>query len=231
MRLKRIVKHLINQWKDCPTRFSQYGQDSLIGDVLFRSRPGVFVDVGARDGEMISNTAYLERELGWTGLAIEPHPDLFQKLVVSRRCKCINVAASDQEREAMEFVKFLQEPFGNSGLLSSFVDKARLAAIKHEIISVRTSPLSSLLENIRHIDYLDIDVEGHELSVLKGIDFNTVNIHVIGVESIEGSNKVDTIDAFLKEKGFHPFVHLVSDRFYCFGNSLPSAESFCKLAE
>ena len=38
-------------------------------------------------------------------------------------------------------------------------------------------------ENITHIDYLSLDVEGHELNVLKGIDFNTVKINVLTIEN------------------------------------------------
>lgn len=212
-------------------RFAQYGQDALVGDVLFRGRSGVFVDVGARDGVLNSNTVYLERELGWTGVAIEPHPDLFSKLAASRRCRCINVAASDEAREGLQFVKFLEEPFGNSGLLSTFLEPKRLKTIKHEMISVPTAPLSAILKDITHIDYLDIDVEGHEMPVLNGINFEAVAIKVIGVECIDNSKKAQMIDEFLSEKGFYPFTHLRSDRFYCQSSEVRSAGDLCKLLE
>src|SRR5262249_32271972 len=145
-------------------------QDTLVGDVLFRGKCGVFVDVGARDGITNSNTFYLEQSLSWQGISIEPHPDLFRILDNSRSCKCYNVAVSDVERVSVEFVKFLEEPFGKSGLLSSFRYPARLSRIKHEIIFVPCVRLSQLIKDLEIIDYLDIDVEGHELEVLHGID-------------------------------------------------------------
>lgn len=202
--------------------YSQHGQDALIGDVLFRERAGVFVDVGARDGRAISNTKYLE-EKGWTGIALEPHPDLYALLIACRTCECLNIAASENENSSVDFVKFLEEPLGNSGLVSTFRDPARLTAIKHEIISIECRPLSRILEGTPIVHYLDIDVEGHELEVLKGVDFGRTQIRVIGVEVDPHTLKQIEIDTFLCAKGFHPFIQLVSDRFYAFGSDTPSA--------
>jgi FkbM family methyltransferase len=212
MQLRRIVRHR-----------SQFGQDALVGDILFKGKPGIFVDVGARDGVTISNTLYLERKFGWTGIAIEPHPDLFAKLARRRRCDCRNVAASAAAAEGLEFVKFLEEPFGNSGLLSTFRDRERLKQIRHEIISVPCKPLSEIIGDLKVIHYLDIDVEGHEFEVLKGIDFSRVEIRVIGLEVSEDAPNCEDIDRYLHGKGFYPFAQLHSDRFYNFGSPVPSA--------
>ncbi len=48
-------------------------------------RRGVFVEAGAADGESISNTLWLERELGWTGLLVEGLPSAFSELRKKRR--------------------------------------------------------------------------------------------------------------------------------------------------
>ncbi len=211
-------------WKKTVRHRSQFGQDALVGDVLFKGKPGIFVDVGARDGVTISNSVYLERKFGWTGIAIEPHPDLFAKLVRRRRCDCRNVAASASAADGLDFVKFLEEPFGNSGLLSTFREPERLKAIKHEIIRVPCKPLSEIIGDLKLIHYLDIDVEGHELAVLRGIDFSRVEIRIVGVEVSEGTANCREIDDFLMGKGFHPFAQLHSDRFYNFGSPVPSTE-------
>jgi FkbM family methyltransferase len=209
--------------------YSQYGQDALIGDVLFKGRSGVFVDVGARDGKIISNTFYLEQERGWTGIAIEPHPDLFQTLKKIRSCTCVNYAVSDRVRESMEFVKFMEEPFGNSGLLATFRNPERLQRIKHEIIAVPCRPLSQIVAGIPVIHYLDIDVEGHELAALQGIDFSAVEIRVIGVEVGKHLPDSEAIDGLLAARGFRPFIQLQSDRFYACGPGLPSARRLAEL--
>ena len=205
--------------------YSQFGQDALIGDILFRGRRGVFVDVGARDGRVISNTIYLEQALGWTGVAIEPHPDLFAKLRQTRSCVCVNVAAGKQSA-TLEFIKLLEEPMGNSALRATFRDPDRLRDMKHEIIPVQVEPLSQILGSIDLIHYLDIDVEGHELAVLQGIGFSRVEVRIIGVEA--GGERA-AIDALLAKNGFRPFLQLQADRFYSQGADVPSARRLLDL--
>ncbi len=205
--------------------YSQFGQDMLVGDVLFRTRQGVFVDVGARDGMIISNTYYLE-ELGWTGIAIEPHPDFFAELVNTRTCRCVNVAAG-ATHDQLEFVKLLEPPLDNSGLLATFRDLTWLDTKQHEIITVPVAPLSEILGDLHTIDYLDVDVEGHELAVLQGIDFDRVDIRLIGVEA--GHHRA-AIDTLLAVHGFHPFLDLQADVFYAKGE-LASTWHFLRSAQ
>jgi hypothetical protein len=54
-----------------------------------------------------------------------------------------------------------------------------------EEIQVETKVFKNIVkqENITHIDYLSLDVEGHELNVLKGIDFEKVRINVLTIEN------------------------------------------------
>jgi len=50
---------------------SQIGQDKLVVELLQGKRNGTFVDVGCRNPVTINNTFYLEKELGWRGVAID----------------------------------------------------------------------------------------------------------------------------------------------------------------
>ncbi|KAK8387395.1 hypothetical protein O3P69_018172 [Scylla paramamosain] len=47
--------------------------------------PGVFVEVGAADGEFMSQTLVLERNLSWTGLLVEPDPRSYAILQQRKR--------------------------------------------------------------------------------------------------------------------------------------------------
>ncbi|MGA7325327.1 MAG: FkbM family methyltransferase [Rhodomicrobium sp.] len=77
--------------------FSQYGQDKWIAEVLFPGkRNGVFVDIGAHDGVSFSNSYFLENNLGWTGIAVEPIPRAIQKLCAIRRCEVVQGCVAGQ---------------------------------------------------------------------------------------------------------------------------------------
>lgn len=76
-----------------PYNFSTRPQDTIGGNdftwpwihehlrELFQDQEGgFFVEAGALDGVYLSNTLWLERNLGWTGLFIEPDEESFKAL-------------------------------------------------------------------------------------------------------------------------------------------------------
>ena len=58
-------------------------------EIFENKKNGFFVDIGAHDGISINNTKLLE-DLGWDGICIEPHPKVFQRLLLNRNCKKVN---------------------------------------------------------------------------------------------------------------------------------------------
>ena len=86
-------RHQTLSLKDPPedNEGGQYGQVSRIEKILrlSKSNPksGFFIEAGAADGEWFSNTLYFERHHGWTGLLVEPNPDLLSDLVKTHRYK------------------------------------------------------------------------------------------------------------------------------------------------
>src|SRR6266516_1818539 len=56
------------------SRVAIHGLDRMLERHLPR-RPGTFVEAGAYDGVFQSNTYYLERFWGWSGVLIEPLPE------------------------------------------------------------------------------------------------------------------------------------------------------------
>jgi FkbM family methyltransferase len=172
---------------------SQYGQDkwvaeSLLPDVL----NGTFVDIGAHDGITYSNTYYLEQVRGWTGIAVEPHPAVYKMLRENRNCRTVNACVG-----ARSGTKIFLAISGYCEMLSGVMDEYHpdhLARIDAEISrhggSRTTYEIECLTLNdifgtygVREIDYMTIDVEGSELSILQAIDWTRVRIKVIGVEN------------------------------------------------
>lgn len=69
--------------------FARAGQDMFLLELFFRGqRNGVFVDIGARDGETASNSLLFERFMGWRGLCTESNPAQYAQLVTRRKCAC-----------------------------------------------------------------------------------------------------------------------------------------------
>jgi hypothetical protein len=72
-------------------------------------------------------------------------------------------------------------------------------------ITVRTATLDSLLDEagFSELDFVTIDVEGHELSVLEGFDLETYRPRIVIIEdnSIEGNEAVN------RHMSGHGYVH------------------------
>ena len=172
---------------------SQERQDELLETHVFKGyRRGVFVDVGAWDGVVFNNTLFFERERGWTGLNIEPLPDLYAKLSVNRPlCRNINVAIADRDGEG-EFLAISGDTSMLSGLKENY-DARHLKRIDQETTALKTETtvlqvpikrLDTLFREtgVQRVHYLSIDAEGSEFPVLRSIDFGYTYIDVIGLE-------------------------------------------------
>jgi len=90
--------------------YSQFGQDLFLDRWFFKShRDGVFVDVGAYDGVMGSNTYYFERCLGWRGVAFEANSDVLADLTRNRSCEIIDGCAYAYDG-TVDFVALTETP-------------------------------------------------------------------------------------------------------------------------
>jgi FkbM family methyltransferase len=167
-----------------PNYHSQIGQDKWIVEEVFQGlRNGYFVDVGAYDGISLSNTYVLEKELGWTGLCVEPIPEAYRKLIANRSCPCVNACAYSSEG-LVEFV--LDGMF--SAIRSHDLDESLIDLSSTEpqrVITVKATTLLKLLQRHRApktIHYLSLDVEGAEYEVLRTFDFSKYRFLAITVE-------------------------------------------------
>jgi FkbM family methyltransferase len=162
--------------------YSEVGQDEWVHS-LHPTR-GYFVDVGAFDGVEHSNSYALE-QLGWFGLCVEPESGAFDRCQAARSCDVMCVAASDHE--------------GSIAFDGAVVGRGHIVAV------ART--LDSMLDEVNapQVDYLSIDVEGHELAVLAGIDLQRWNVQLLTVEHNlyrDGPAHKDAIFAYLTERGY-----------------------------
>lgn len=187
---------------------SQHGQDKYLDEVIFKGKTsGVFVEIGACDGIYLSNTYFFERQRAWTGICIEPRRSQFDDLRKNRSCICLNlcVASSPGKEQFTEF-KGMWMP-GLSGLERNFYPEHRKtieglpdnhSAEKYE---VKTDTLTNILRSkqIQNVDYCSIDVEGSEMEVLAGVDFNSIRINVFSIENNYNNTGIKT---FMQNHGY-----------------------------
>lgn len=164
--------------------YSQENQDYIVYSNFFKNKKdGVFFDVGGNHPLNINNTRYFE-ELGWNGYVLEPLPYMKPLWEKYRRARLFPFAASDSEGEVI--FSLVKDSTGGEDMFS-YIKETRAADYDYltEDITVQTRMLKNIFEeeNITHIDYMSIDVEGHELNVIKGIDFNKVKINVLTIEN------------------------------------------------
>jgi FkbM family methyltransferase len=181
---------------------------------------GFFIEVGANDG-IKSNSHALERDHGWTGICIEPNPEIYRSLISNRQCKCYNLGVYSLESN-MEFWKINGYSEMLSGFEASYCPIHRARILREvaergqtiEKIQVRSRRLQSIIDenNVSRVDYLSIDTEGSEIEILKSIDYNKTDIEVISLEENYGNRHLS--DEILLPNGYAFATKIELDNFY-----------------
>ncbi len=177
---------------------SQSGEELYLRELFSNVKNGFFVDVGALHPYRFSNTHWAY-ERGWKGINIEPNPEMF-KLFLKYRERDINLNLGISNKAGMLNYYMYNEPAYNSFCKS---DERK----PKNTISVLTKSLRDIFReyDIRHIDFLSIDVEGSELSVLRSNDWDRWRPKWILVEQLEfdiDTYHQDELYNFLKRAGY-----------------------------
>jgi len=149
-------------------------------------RDGIFVEAGANNGIDQSNTFSLERDQGWRGLLVEPNPFVYGQCVLNRLnsiCENYALVSSSYSSNTIngDFAHRdnYQSLMGTVEDPGDYCDEFLLEAKNsrkndYGYIAVPATTLNSLLNkhNITKINFLSLDVEGYEISVLNGLDLN-----------------------------------------------------------
>ncbi len=171
---ENVRKHFSQKEIKKASFVEQHGQDFFVANYFKNKKKGVFVDIGANDGICFSNSYALEKKYNWSGLCIEPLPKEFKNLKKIRKCKLEQVCIGAKKKK----VKFLVHAM-LSGVFDAYekkhlerIGREEKAGEKKKFITVQMVPLSDLLKKhkIKKVDFLSIDVEGGEKSVLESIN-------------------------------------------------------------
>jgi FkbM family methyltransferase len=204
---------------------AQHGEDRWL-EAFFKGRTsGFFVEVGAYDGIVLSNTYFFET-VGWIGVLVEPDP------IKAARCRetrpksrvfeCAAVASGSPPE-----VTFYRVDRGQvySTINMTEEHRRRLArdGLAFHETRVRAMTLDAILESAgaTEVDFVTIDVEEGEFDVLNGFDILRWRPKAVMIETNARFRKPEIRNYFVK----HGYVFRdsvgVNDIYVPFGRHLP----------
>ena len=203
--------------------YSYGGVDSLILNIFKHQKNGFYLDIGC--GHPIkNNNTYLLNKKGWSGINIdldEVNIDLFN----SYRKKDVNlaIAVSDKEGETDLYFYHSKSALNTINKENADFQKAKVSAIK----KIKTQTINKIIENSpfkdRKIDFLSLDVEGSELTILKNFDFTKYSPKVIVVEYLDLSlNKLEIKNLNINNIIKSEIYNLIESKNYTLANILHS---------
>lgn len=160
--------------------YAQNGEDVVLARVFGDRDDGYYLDVGAFLPERGSVTKHFY-DLGWHGINIEPASRAFEELHEARpRDVNLNICISDRAGLAPFYESVPPERSTLSAAVAMFAPDLCFAA---RPVEVRTLADVCAEYGPAHIEFLKIDVEGHEAEVIAGADWRRWRPVVLVVEA------------------------------------------------
>lgn len=179
--------------------YSGEGEDLILAKILHNVSRGFYIDIGCYHPKLNSNTYYFYRR-GWNGINIDANPEsikIFNKL--RPRDININIGIAENETELTYYI--FNEPAVNTFSQALREEREKISWLKlldSKKISVR--PLAEVLDAAvvpPVIDFMDIDVEGLDMEVLRSNNWQKYAPRVILVEDQQTSvNSFEELETF-----------------------------------
>ena len=193
------------------------------------ARDGFFVELGANDGITQSNTYHFERFRNYSGILIEPIPDKFIECRRNRssrnffvNCACVGFGFTGNFVNLVYSNLMTTTLDGTSDILDRYshaLSGAQFIKEQTYEFQIQARTLNSILIEAKapnRIDFLSLDVEGSELEVLKGVNFESYTFSIICVESRDISRISDYLSdknyELVKELSVHDYLFRFKDK-------------------
>jgi FkbM family methyltransferase len=207
--------------------FAQFGEDVALLRFFGADYQGFYVDVGANDGVLGSNSYLLELH-GWRGLLIEPSAALADACRTARPASIVvnRAAVGAPDVHTIDFFEYSgggpgQRHDGLSSVGRPSCYEARALAAGGRVVksAVSAATLDAILQEyevVAPIDFLSIDVEGAELDVLRGFSLARYRPRLVIIEdNTFGQDR--TVAEHLARYGYRPIARSFVNVWYAFG--------------
>jgi FkbM family methyltransferase len=165
--------------------YSQEGEDMILHRFFGHGAKGFYVDVGAHHPRRFSNTCFFYQR-GWHGINIEPNTEGHALLERTRK-RDINILRGISDIEGtLDYYMFEQPALNTLDSITAERQSSRSTLL--ETRRIKVSRLETILDkNITgndRIDFINIDVEGHDLSVLKSNNWDKYRARLVIAEAV-----------------------------------------------
>ena len=184
--LKELPSYLLRKFKSKRISFSQTGIDLILNNIFKNQKIGFYVDIGCNH-PIYNNNTYLLFKRGWSGINIDLDKDCIKLFNIFRK-NDINIHTALSSSISIKDLYFYHKK-SPINTLDKKTSERQTTSVKN-IKKVQTTTLNSVLESAninKKIDVLCIDVEGHELEIIKGLDFKKYTPKIIVVEYLDAS--------------------------------------------
>src|SRR5260221_772996 len=185
--------------------FSCAGEDMILRRLLGLDRTrGFYVDVGAFHPTLFSNTHFFYLN-GWRGLNVEARPGS-KKLLDRFRPGDVNLEVGVSGTSGVITYFLLGETSPMNSFSRDFLARLGVLGDVQAEIPVPTLPLGTLLD--RHlpdgqaIDFMNVDVEGHDFEVLESNDWERFRPRFVVVEDEQINAGDSRILQMMKRHGY-----------------------------
>lgn len=170
-------------------KYSQNSEEQMIAD-YFGEYIGDFLDLGANDGQTLSNTRALALK-GWHGVCVDASPSAYARLEAlyqgNPNIETHHVALCEREGWIQLHESGHHLTKKDTALLSSVLDHETerwRATTDFEEVTVPAITFDGLLKRseLKRFDLISIDIEGMDLLVLEQMDLTALECQMLIVE-------------------------------------------------
>lgn len=203
--LKKSLQQILLGYHSHAPSFSSAGEDMILRHLVGSDKmEGFYVDVGAYHPMLFSNTHFFYMN-GWRGINVEARPGS-KKLFDRIRPRDVNLELGVSAEAGEMTYYFIGENSTMNSFSKDFLEQIGMAGEVKAEIPVQTLPLAGILEKHlpegQAIEFMNVDVEGHDFEVLESNDWDRFRPKFIVVEDEQVDARDSRIVQMMKTHGY-----------------------------